>query len=46
MNIQTSISVSHEGPPEMAETSDISTQPGGPSPHNIGTVTNLPAEYI
>ena len=45
-DIQTSISVSAKGSPEMAETSDFSTQPGGNSPHSTGTVTNVTAIHI
>ena len=45
MKIQPSISVSHEGLLGRVETSDISTQPGGPPLHRAGSVTNVPAEY-
>lgn len=46
MNLQMHINVSHQRAPEMAETSDISNRPGGPSPHSTGTVTSVPAGNI
>jgi hypothetical protein len=45
IEVETSVSVSHEDLRAVVKMSDTSTKPGGPHLSQPGSVTNVPAKY-